>query len=150
MFIWMPGWRQLAVPLATHLLVVIVLFRHSLSVWSVVLSSLWLISLLSTMHRCWPRIGSAIHIALPDSPIPDGAPLYPRMDPVVHQVVRVVWSLPRWVSVELATEAGREVVDIFSSEMAAHELAMLRRWTQRDKLLHRFSRRRAAGRPADP
>lgn len=130
----MPGWRQLVVPLATHLLVVIVLLRHSLGVWSVVLSSLWLISLLSTIHRCWRRIGSAIRLALPDSPILDGPPSYPRMDPVVHQVVRVVWSLPRWVSVELATEAGREVVDIFSSEMAAGELATLRRWTQRDKL----------------
>ena len=119
-------------PAATHLLVFVVLLRHSFGVWSVILFGLWSISLVWEMHRRWPRIGHAIAVVLPDSPLP-----YGRTDPPTREVVRVRWSLPRWLSVELISAEGREVVDIFSSEMAAHELAMLRRWAQLDKLLRR-------------
>jgi hypothetical protein len=113
------------------------LLRHGFGVWSVILFGLWLISLLWEMHRHWPRIGRAIAIVLPDSPLPYGplpyGPLpYGESDPPTRELVRVRWSLPRWLNVELVSPEGREVVDIFSSEMADHELAMLRRWTQLD------------------
>ena len=135
MYIWMPGWGQFAVPLATHLLVLIVLLRHSFGVWSAAFFGLWLVSLLWEMRRRWQCIGSAISIVPPDSPLPYG-PLQCG-ESETQQLVRVRWSLPRWVSVELVCPSGRQVVDIFSSEMANHELAMLRRWTQLDMRLRR-------------
>ena len=132
MFMWMPGWRQFAVPVATHLLVLIVLLRLSFGVWSAVFFGLWLISLLWEMRRRWHRKGGLVAIVLPDSSIP-----YGRTQPETQQLVRVRWSLPRWLSVELVCSSGRQVVDIFNSEMADHELAMLRRWAQLDKRPHR-------------
>jgi hypothetical protein len=137
MFMWMPGWGQFAVPVATHLLVLIVLLRHSFGVWSAVFFGLWLISLLWEMRRRWHRIGGLIPIVLPDSPLPYGQLPYGGTEPETQQLVRVRWSLPRWVSVELVCPSGRQVVDIFNSEMADHELAMLRRWAQLDKRPHR-------------
>jgi hypothetical protein len=137
MLTWTPGWGQLRLPVATHLLIMIVLLRHDFSVWTAVLFGLLLISVLREARKYWLRIGRAFRISLPlDSP--SGS----------RQVVRLIWSLPRWVTVELASPVGREVVDIFDSEMADDEWAMLRRWAQLDK--QRFSRRRAGGRPADP
>jgi hypothetical protein len=127
----MPGWGQFAVPMVTHLLVLVVLLRHSFDVWSAVIFGLWLVSLLWEIRRRWHRIGSAIPIVPPDSPLPYGP--YGESDPETQQLVRLRWSLPRWVSVELVCPSGRQVVDIFSSEMADHELAMLRRWTQLDR-----------------
>lgn len=156
MLTWTPSLGQLAPPLATHLLIAIVLLRHSFSVWAAVIGGMLLISVLREARRLWPRIGGAIHIALPCSSLPCGEG---PEDPGISHVIRVVWSLPHWLTVELASPAGREVVDIFGSEMAADELARLRRWaqldrrrrrwTRRDKML-RFSRQRAARRPADP
>ena len=137
MSMWMPGWGQFAVPVATHLLVLIVLFRHSFGVWSAVFFGLWLISLLWEMRRRWHRIGGLIPIVLPDSSLPYGQLLYGGTEPETQQLVRVRWSLPRWVSLELVCPSGRQVVDIFNSEMADHELAMLRRWAQLDKRPHR-------------
>ena len=137
MFMWMPGWGQFAVPVATHLLVLIVLLRHSFGVWSAVFFGLWLISLLWEMRRRWHRIGGLIPIVLPDSSLPYGQLPYGGTEPETQQLVRVRWSLPRWVSVELVCPSGRQAVDIFNSEMADHELAMLRRWAQLDKRPHR-------------
>ena len=131
----MPGWRQLVVPAATHWLIVIVLSRHDFSVWTAIMFGLLLISVLRQIRTHWSRIGSAIPIVLPCSPLPHG-----ETDPATRQVVRVIWSLPRWLTLELASPAGREVVDIFDSEMAAEELAMLRRWAQLDKTLRRRGR----------
>lgn len=125
-------------PLTTHLLIVIILLRHDVSAWNIVMFGLLLISVLRQLRKRWSRIGKTIRLSLPC-----GCP------PGTLRVVRVFWSLPRWVTVELASPAGREVVDIFDSEMAANEWARLRRWTQLDKKL-RFSRRRVAGRPTDP
>lgn len=165
MLTWIPGWGQMVVPVATHLLIVVILSRQGFSAWTAVMFALLMISVLRQTRKRWQRIGSAIRISLPY-----GSPPYSLSseDPGTRQVVRVIWSLPRWVTVELASPVGREVVDIFDSEMAANEWATLRRWTQLDKMLRRwtqldkmlrrrtqldkqrFSRRPAAGRPAGP
>ena len=96
---------------------------------------LLLISVLRQIRTHWSRIDCAIPIVLPCSPLPHG-----ETEPATRQVVRVIWSLPRWLTIELSSPAGREVVDIFESEMAAEELAMLRRWAQLDKMLRRRGR----------
>lgn len=140
---WTPGFRQWLTPLASHALLLAVIWRAEGTGWTVVLLGAVLANLAFDLYQRARRHGRMVEFLVPaEEPV---ASIGGRVQaPVAH---RVLWCVAGWVRLELQMGTTRRRIDVFADEVPGPGYAALCRWALRDK--RRLTQRRAAARPED-